>query len=106
VADYITITVYAGLDEASRLAEKIVKEVQVFLAKEYGIPVEIAVIEVPVPGDEAAEAGLPTVLVEDKVVSSGEAPLATDVVDAVFDKIREENNITGVGLPQFGVIGS
>ena len=103
--DSITITIYSSLDEASRLAEKIAREAQVFLAREYGIPVEVVIVEVPMPTDEAREAGLPTVLVEDREVAEGRVPLLTDVVDAVFEEIREEYGLAGSGLPEIGVIG-
>lgn len=94
MADYIMVTVYTGPDEESRLAERIAREAQVFLAREYGIPVEVAVIRVPLSGEEAREEGIPTTLVEDIAVASGRAPLIVEIVDAVFDKIKEEHGLT------------
>ncbi len=99
MAGKIYVTAYVGLDHLSRITERVVREVQVFLAAEYGIPVEVNIVEVPLSGEEAWDSGVPAVLVEDKVVSSGDAPLVSDIVDAVFDKIREEHGILGAGLP-------
>lgn len=104
MTDSFTVTVYMGRDEVSRLAERVAHEAKRFLAREYGIPVEVVSLMIPVTREEAEKVGLPVVLVEDRVVSAGKAPLFSEIVEAVFDKIREEHMVD-TGLPEFGVVG-
>ncbi|MCE4600070.1 MAG: hypothetical protein F7C38_00690 [Desulfurococcales archaeon] len=103
MGDSITITVYSGLNDESRLAEEIARKAQLFLAVEYGIPVEVDVVKVPVSIEEARDMGLPTVIVEGREVSSGGVPLLADIIDAVFDEIREEYGLARTGLPEIGL---
>jgi len=99
------ITVYTSVDWKSRLAEKAAREAARILGVEYGITVDVIVVEVPVDSGEAEELGLPTVIVGSRVLSQGQIPFISDLVDAVFDEIGEKVGVTGVGLPLFPEVG-
>ncbi len=98
----VTITVYLGFDWESRIAWRVVKDVQVLLVREYGIPVELDIVEVPV-GDVDEERQVPTIIVDGKPISSGKVPSMSALIEAVFDAIAEEVGVKGVGLPEVAV---
>ena len=97
----VTITVYSGVDWKSRMAEKAAREAARLLGAEYGIEVDVVVLEVPVDSEGAEEMGLPTVFVGSRLLSQGAIPFISDLVDAVFEEIKEEIGVEIVGLPLF-----
>jgi len=105
VATVVPITVYSSVDWRSRLAEKAAKEAARILGVEYGIEVDVVIVEVPVDSSEAVEIGLPTVIVGSRVLAQGQIPFVSDLIDAVFEEIREEVGIDRVGLPFFPEVG-
>ncbi len=101
--DAVVITVYSGVDYESRAAERACREAQSILAREYGLPVEVISVPVPVPSEDAPSHGVPLVLVDGKPVAKGKAPLISDVVEAVFEVIGEEYGVRGSLLPEVSV---
>ena len=98
----VTITAYLGFDWESRIAWRVVKDVQVLLVREYGIAVELDIVEVPV-GDVDEGRQVPTIIVDGKPISSGKVPSMSALIEAVFDAIAEEVGVKGVGLPEVAV---
>ena len=83
------IVVYASLDYEGRMAVRVAKDAAVILAREYGVPVDVEIVEVPVSGEEARSHGLPTVYVNSRKITEGVVPALSDLVDEVFKSISE-----------------
>ena len=101
--DAVVITVYSGVDYESRAAERACREAQSILVREYGLPVEVINVPVPVPSEDAPSHGVPLVLVDGRPIAKGRAPLISDIVEAVFEVIGEEYGIQGPHLPEVAV---
>ena len=99
----ITITVYAGLDRESRIAERVVREAKTILAANYGLPVEVMILPVPISSDEAGKYEVPLITIEGRIVSKGKAPLISEIVDAVFEIVGEEFGVRGSLLPEVAI---
>ena len=97
----VTITVYTGLDRESRIAERVVKEAQAILGREYGLPIHIVTVPLPLSSDEAGEYEIPLILINGKPYSKGKAPLISEVIDMVFEILGEEMGVIGSILPEF-----
>ncbi|MEB3787824.1 MAG: hypothetical protein GSR78_03610 [Desulfurococcales archaeon] len=95
----VTVTLYIGFDWESRIAWRVARDVQVLLAREYGVQVDLDVVEVPV-GDVDEEKQVPTIIVDGRPVSSGKVPSMAALIEAVFDAIADQVGVRGVGLPE------
>ena len=83
------IVVYASLDYEGRMAIRVAKDAAVILAREYGVPVDVEIVEVPASGEEARAHGLPIVYIDGRRISEGVVPAISDLVDEVFKSISE-----------------
>ncbi|MEN2999651.1 MAG: hypothetical protein ABDH61_03665 [Acidilobaceae archaeon] len=90
------LTAYLGSDWRSRLAERVLKDLSVYLVSNYGIGVELDLIELPI-GD-LDEEELPIIILEGETVSRGEVPSMSSLVELVFEKIGARTN-TYFGFP-------
>ncbi|MEB3780444.1 MAG: hypothetical protein GSR85_09510 [Desulfurococcales archaeon] len=105
----LKISIYAGFDWRSRLSAKVAREAAIIIAKTYGIPVEVEVIDVPVGDIDAEEHGIPLVLVNERQVSSGSIPSIVSLIDSAFEEIERELGPSvldmGLGYPSEDVYG-
>lgn len=85
----VKVRVYAGLDYKSRLAVQAVREASVILATAYSVPVDVEILEFPVGDDESGALGLPEVWVGGRLMSRGEPPSISSIVDAVFGELEK-----------------
>ncbi len=99
----LKITVYAGFDWRSRLAVRVAREAAMHIARTYGIPVEVEVLELPVGDIDADEEGVPVVIVGGREVSAGGVPSLVDIVDEAFRIIADEVSAVGLPVPVPGV---
>ncbi len=99
----ITITIYTGPDRESRIAERSAREAQVILGREYGLPVNVIVVPLPLSSEEAKEYGIPVTIVGSRVLAERRAPLISEIVDMVFEVIGEEYGVLGSPLPEIKV---
>ncbi|MCS7106926.1 MAG: hypothetical protein NZ902_02345 [Acidilobaceae archaeon] len=90
------LTAYVGSDWRSRLAERVLKDLAVYLASNYGIGVELELIELPI-GD-LDEEELPIIILEGETVSRGEVPSMSSLMELIFEKI-ETSTETLFGFP-------
>ncbi len=91
----IRITVYKGLDNPSTITWRLVKDISITLAREYELDITVDSIEVPTIDYES----LPKVIVNGKIVVEGRIPGVDELVEAVFNTIKEKSIIGPAGFP-------
>lgn len=92
------IDAYIGHDWKSRMAARILRDLQLYFAREYGIVVEVSLTEIMI-GDSDEEDLVPLVMMEGKVLSRGRVPSMEELVDAVFDQIVSGMKASVLGFP-------
>jgi hypothetical protein len=91
----IQVTVYKGLDTPSTITWRLVKDISITLAKEYELDINVDSIEAPTIDYEK----LPKVIVNGKIVVEGRIPGIDELIEAVFDTIKEKSVIGPAGFP-------
>ncbi len=91
----IRVTVYKGLDNPSTITWRLVKDISITLAREYELDITVDSIEVPTIDYE----NLPKVIVNGKIVVEGRIPGVDELVEAVFNTIKEKSIIGPAGFP-------
>jgi len=91
------VKAYLGIDSMSRLTERVLREFQAYMANVYGVKVDIDVVELPLGEGEDSE--IPLVMVDGRVVSSGEPPSLSRLVEEFFNTIELEYTRTLMGFP-------
>jgi hypothetical protein len=100
----LKIKAYVGVDHAGTLTKRVLREFQLYVAEVYGIKVDVDVIELPLV-EEEGEGVIPLVIVNDRIVSKGEPPSLSRLVDEVFQSIEMELTRTLMGFPVLGESG-
>ncbi|MCE4606354.1 MAG: hypothetical protein F7B59_03365 [Desulfurococcales archaeon] len=91
----IQITVYKGLDSNSTITWRLVKDLIVTISKEYELDIKLDVIEVPTIEYEK----LPKVAVNGEIIVEGRIPGVDELVNAVFNVIKEKTVLGPAGFP-------
>ncbi len=94
----LEVKAYIGMDYISRLTERVLREFQLYVAEVYGMKVNVDIVELPVVSDES-EGVIPLVIVEGRIVSSGEPPSLSELVDEIFKSIEMKLAKTLMGFP-------
>ncbi|BAA81000.1 hypothetical protein APE_1990 [Aeropyrum pernix K1] len=97
----VEATIYVGIDWRGRLAERVVREAAAILAREYGVPLEVSVVEIPSDSRESESRGLPVLMVDGIVVAEGRVPSIEEVVDGVFKMLEAARGVGPAGFPVF-----
>lgn len=88
--EHVRIFAVLGFDEESYMTAYSVREAATYVAREYLIPVDVTCVHVNLAdAEELRRLGVPTVVVGERVVSWGYAPLPHEVVDAVFREVTK-----------------
>ena len=90
------VRAYIGSDMMSKLTEQVLREFKSYMRRAYGINIEVEVVEVG--GSDLSEFKVPTVTVNDKIISSGGPPSLAKLVDEVFNSMELEYGVT-LGFP-------
>ncbi|MEB3756857.1 MAG: hypothetical protein GSR79_08405 [Desulfurococcales archaeon] len=91
----IQITVYKGLDSNSTITWRLVKDLTITISKEYELDIKLDVIEVPTIEYEK----LPKVAVNGEIIVEGRIPGIDELVNAIFDVIKEKTVLGPAGFP-------
>ncbi|MEB3825845.1 MAG: hypothetical protein LRS47_04170 [Desulfurococcales archaeon] len=91
----IAVTLYKGLDYNSVITERVLKDLVIMLEKEYELDIEFNAIDIPL----VDEASFPKIVVNEKIIVEGRIPGVDEVVDAVFDIIKEKTPLGPAGFP-------
>ncbi|MCX8195739.1 MAG: hypothetical protein N3F67_01445 [Acidilobaceae archaeon] len=92
------LVAYLGVDWRSRLTERVLKDLSVYLASHYGLGMELDFVELPL-GDMDEEE-LPLVILEGEVISKGEVPSMSYLVEAVFERLGSQVRTKLLGFPE------
>jgi hypothetical protein len=91
----IEITVYKGLDSNSTITWRLVKDLIITIGKEYELNIKLEVIEVPTIDYDK----LPKVAVNGEILVEGRIPGVDELVNAIFDVIKEKTVLGPAGFP-------
>ncbi len=94
----VKICAYLGVDWKSRLTLRVLRDLQFYMAHYYGLKVIVDTIEVPVGDSDNIEL-IPLVIIDGDVVSRGEVPSMSTLVDIIFDKLSLKIEKTILGFP-------
>ena len=97
----LKVKAYVGVDHAGTLTKRVLREFQLYVAEVYGIKVDVDVIELPLV-EEEGEGVIPLVIVNDRIVSKGEPPSLSRLLDEVFQSIEMGLTKTLMGFPVLG----
>lgn len=95
------IEAYLGHDWRSRMAARILKDLQLYFAKEYGLKINVELTEIMV-GDSDEESFLPLILIEGEAFSEGRVPSMEELVDALFERMAAGLRTSFLRFPSLG----